>query len=160
MASAFLAIFSLTRRRFLEHANVFGTGCNLYGIGVPKRKRIDWGCRPRTARAAMTIAHGLWCSRHLYLDRPAKAFALVCHMPLPSLWLRPVPQSQAVSQRSCVHHRHRRPLISIRNRRLFQFARAHSDEKKVIRPRFAALAISILDGNAASSARAKIRGKT
>src|SRR6476646_10780512 len=85
MASAFLAIFSLTRRRLLEHANVFGTGCNLYGIGVPKRKRIDWGCRPRTARAAMTIAHGLWCSRHLYLDRPAKAFALVCHMPLPSL---------------------------------------------------------------------------
>jgi hypothetical protein len=28
----------------------------------------------------MTIAHGLWCPRHLYLDRPAETFAFVCHV--------------------------------------------------------------------------------
>ena len=79
MPAAFGAILPLTRFRLLEHRDVFGTGRDPHRLGLPKTEGVHRAAGPRTAGAAMAIAHRLRSAGDLEFDRAAKAFSCEAH---------------------------------------------------------------------------------
>src|SRR5882757_7390449 len=87
MAATLLAELPPADRRLLEGADMLRPGGDLDGFGLPQREGIDRATRPRTARAAMAIAHAFRFPGNLEPNRTAKTLTGMCrHGCLPPLF--------------------------------------------------------------------------
>src|SRR6267142_7253203 len=79
MTPAFPAIFALAGRRLREGRDMFLAGGYSYRLRLPQRECVHGPARPRSARTAVTIAHGFRCAADLDLHGATEAVTDMIH---------------------------------------------------------------------------------
>jgi hypothetical protein len=75
--AAFGAILPLADLGLLEYGDMLGPGGYPNGLRLPKSEGVHRSAGPRTARTAMTIAHGFRFTGNFDMNCPAKTLPFV-----------------------------------------------------------------------------------